>query len=96
VAWAEGVDCGKGPMYRPFLESMDKDNVVVGPWEKTAGNYEGEWCGETYESQRTVTFQFMKQTIGMTLVNVKHTQRCRRVNDDRCIVQMTLEMKGGS
>lgn len=91
VAWAEGADCGKGPMYRPFLESMDKDNVVVGPWEKTAGNYEGEWCGERYDSQRTVT-----QTIGMTLVNVKHTQRCRRVNDDRCIVQMTLEMKGES
>ena len=93
VAWSEGVGCDKSPMYQPFLESMDKDNVVVGPWEN-AGGYKGEWCGETYASQRTVTFQFMKQTIGMTLVNVKHTQRCRRVNDDRCIVQMTLEMKG--
>lgn len=93
VAWSEGVDCDKSPMYQPFLESMDKNNVVVSPWE-TAGGYKGEWCGETYASQRTVTFQFMKQTIGMTLVNVKHTQRCQRVNDDRCIVQMTLEMKG--
>lgn len=93
VAWSEGVDCDKSPMYQPFLESMDKNNVVVSPWE-TAGGYKGEWCGGTYASQRTVTFQFMKQTIGMTLVNVKHTQRCQRVNDDRCIVQMTLEMKG--
>ena len=93
VAWSEGVNCDKKPMYGPFLESCGKNNVHVNQWE-TGGEYNGEWCGETYSQQRFVTFNFMKQTIGQTLVEVKHTQRCRRLNNDQCIVHMTLEMKG--
>lgn len=87
VAWSDI----KKPMYGPFLEKQGKNNVSVSKWE--AGAYEGEWCGETYTEERIVTFNFMKQTIGQTLVEVKHTQRCRRV-DDQCIVQIKMEMKG--
>jgi hypothetical protein len=36
----------------------------------------------------------MKQTIGQTLVEVKHTQRLVRCNDDRCIVHISMQMKG--
>ena len=79
-------------MYGPFLEGQGKNNVVVGPWE--SGEFRGDWCGEDYTQERTVTFNFMKQTIGQTLVEVKHTQRCRRVANDRCIVQIKMEMKG--
>ncbi|KAL7551969.1 hypothetical protein ACHAWF_015176, partial [Thalassiosira exigua] len=92
VAWSEGQDCEKGAMYGPFLEKQAKNNVVVGPWE--SGEFRGDWCGEDYAQERTVTFNFMKVTIGQTLVEVKHTQRCRRVGNDRCIVQIKMEMKG--
>jgi hypothetical protein len=80
-------------MYGPFLKDCGKDNVVVNPWEE--GDIKGDWCGfESYTHQRFVTFNFMKQTIGRTLVYVKHTQRYRRLGNDRCIVHMTIEMKG--
>jgi len=91
VAWSEGQN-GKKPMYGPFLEKAGKNNVVVSSWQP--GQYEGEWCGEAYTEERIVTFEFMKQTIGQTLVNVKHTQRCRRKDNDQCIVQIKMEMKG--
>ena len=94
VAWSEGENCDKKPIYGPFLTSCGKNNVVVNSWETEPSEYKGEWCGETYTQQRTVTFNFMKQTIGQTLVEVKHTQRCRRTDNNQCIVHMTLEMKG--
>ncbi|KAL7461878.1 hypothetical protein ACHAXS_002285 [Conticribra weissflogii] len=80
VAWSEGKNCDKPPMYGPFLVDAGKNNVQVNPWEAApaAAGFKGEWCGETYTQQRTVTFNFMKQTIGQTLVEVKHTHRCRR------------------
>ncbi|KAL3805354.1 hypothetical protein HJC23_009061 [Cyclotella cryptica] len=92
VAWSEGEHCDKPPMYAPFLTSCGKNNVKVNPWEE--GKFTGDWCQENYTHQRHVTFNFMKQTIGQTLVEVKHTQRCRRQTNDQCIVHMTLEMKG--
>ena len=95
VAWSEGQDCDKEPVYAPFLTSCGKNNVKVEPWESNEdGGYKGEWCGETYDQQRIVTFDFMKKTIGETLVSVQHTQRCRRIDNDRCIVHMTLDMNG--
>jgi len=94
VAWSEGHDCDKEPMYGPFLTSCDKNDVKVEKWKSQEDGYKGEWCGETYNLQRIVTFNFMKKTIGETLVSVKHTQRCRRIDNDRCIVHMTLDMKG--
>jgi hypothetical protein len=84
-------------VYGPFLTSCGKNNVKVQPWEsKEEGGegYKGEWCGETYDQQRIVTFDFMKKTIGETLVSVQHTQRCRRIDNDQCIVHMTLDMNG--
>lgn len=92
VAWSEGENCDKPPMYAPFLTSCGKNNVKVNPWQE--GQFAGDWCQENYTHQRYVTFNFMKQTIGQTLVEVKHTQRCRRQANDQCIVHMTLEMKG--
>lgn len=94
VAWSEGHDCDKEPVYGPFLTSCGKNNVKVQPWESKEEGYKGEWCGETYDQQRIVTFDFMKKTIGETLVSVQHTQRCRRIDNDRCIVHMTLDMNG--
>lgn len=94
VAWSEGHHCDKEPMYEPFLTSCEKNDVKVHKWESHEKGYKGEWCGETYNLQRIVTFNFMKKTIGETLVSVKHTQRCRRIDNDRCIVHMTLDMKG--
>ncbi len=94
VAWSEGHDCDKEPMYGPFLTSCDKNDVKVEKWKSQEDGYKGEWCGETYNLQRIVTFNFMKKTIGETLVSVKHTQRCRRIDNDRCIVHMTLAMNG--
>mmetsp|Transcript_36945 Transcript_36945/g.64720 ORF Transcript_36945/g.64720 Transcript_36945/m.64720 type:complete len:293 (-) Transcript_36945:198-1076(-) len=88
--WSEGHN-DKKPIYGPFLENQMKNNVVVGPWE--TGNYEGEWCGETYKEERIVTFDFLKQTIGQTLVKVKHTQRYSKDND-QCIVQIKMQMDG--
>lgn len=79
-------------MYGPFLEKQDKQNVSVGQWQR--GEWKGAWCEEQYDFERTVSFNFWKQTIGKTLVDVKHTQRCRRAGDDQCIVQITMEMKG--
>lgn len=93
AAWSEGENCNKKQIYAPFLTSCGKNDVKVTPWEM-GGEIVGDWCGEKYTQQRYVTFNFMKQTIGQTLVEVKHTQRCRRLGNDRCIVQMTLEMKG--
>jgi hypothetical protein len=96
VAWSEGNDCDKKPLYGPFLTSCGKNDVEVSPWERQEGGegYKGEWCDEEYTQQRIVTFNFMKKTMGESLVSVKHTQRCRRINDDRCIVHMTLKMDG--
>eukprot|EP00984_Skeletonema_dohrnii_P000865 scaffold259_cov126-Skeletonema_dohrnii-CCMP3373.AAC.1 len=94
VAWSEGNECEKEPMYEPFLTSCGKNNVKVQKWESQESGFKGEWCGESYTQQRIVTFNFMKKTIGETLVSVQHTQRCRRVDNDRCIVHMTLDMKG--
>eukprot|EP00984_Skeletonema_dohrnii_P011186 scaffold4439_cov134-Skeletonema_dohrnii-CCMP3373.AAC.8 len=94
VAWSEGNDCDKEPIYGPFLTSCGKNDVNVDKWERQEGGYKGEWCGENYTQQRIVTFNFMKQTIGQTFVSVPHTQRCRRIENDRCILHMTLKMKG--
>eukprot|EP00985_Skeletonema_marinoi_P021069 scaffold12734_cov103-Skeletonema_marinoi.AAC.2 len=94
VAWSEGNDCDKEPIYGPFLTSCGKNDVNVDKWERQEGGYKGEWCGENYTQQRIVTFNFMKQTIGQTLVSVQHTQRCHRIENDRCILHMTLKMKG--
>jgi hypothetical protein len=94
VAWSEGSDCDKEPLYGPFLTSCGKNDVKVNKWEIEEGGFKGEWCGEQYTQQRIVTFNFMKQTIGQTLVSVQHTQRCRLVDNDRCIVHMTLAMNG--
>mmetsp|Transcript_2624 Transcript_2624/g.4016 ORF Transcript_2624/g.4016 Transcript_2624/m.4016 type:complete len:267 (+) Transcript_2624:95-895(+) len=47
-----------------------------------------------YSEKRIVSFSFMKQTIGQTLVEVKHTQQLRRIGNDQCIVQIKMEMKG--
>ena len=80
-------------MYGPFLESQGKNNVTVQEW-KSGQQFEGEWCRESYTEQRVVSFNFMKQTIGQTLVEVKHTQQFRRVGDDQIIVQIKMEMKG--
>ena len=95
VAWSEGNDCDKEPIYAPFLTSCGKNNVKVEKWESSQeGGYTGEWCGEHYELQRIVTFNFMKQTIGQTLVSVQHTQRCHRIDNDRFILHMTIKMQG--
>ena len=94
VAWSEGNDCEKKPMYGPFLTSCGKNDVKVQKWESHEEGYKGEWCGETYPQKRIVTFNFMKKTIGETLVSVQHTQRCRCVDNDRCVVHMTLKMDG--
>mmetsp|Transcript_9449 Transcript_9449/g.14607 ORF Transcript_9449/g.14607 Transcript_9449/m.14607 type:complete len:482 (-) Transcript_9449:165-1610(-) len=94
VAWSEGNECEKEPMYEPFLTSCGKNNVKVQKWESQEGGFKGEWCDESYTQQRIVTFNFMKKTIGETLVSVQHTQRCRRVDNDRCIVHMKIDMKG--
>ncbi|KAL7493919.1 hypothetical protein ACHAWT_002719 [Skeletonema menzelii] len=94
VAWSEGNDCDKEPIYGPFLTSCGKNDVKVNKWESREGGYKGDWCGESYTQQRIVTFNFMKQTIGQTLVSVQHTQRCRRIENDRCILHMSLKMKG--
>jgi len=92
VAWSEGHGCDKKPMYGPFLEKQGKNNVTLTQWE--TGKYKGDWCGEEYTHERVVAFEFMKQTIGQTLVKVKHTQRCRRIDNDQCIVHISMEMKG--
>lgn len=92
VAWSENQDCDKKPLYGPFLEKEGKNNVALTKWE--TGNYKGDWCGEAYTHERIVTFNFMKQTIGQTLVEVKHTQQYRRTNNDQFIVQIKMEMKG--
>jgi hypothetical protein len=92
VAWSEGNNCKKPPIYAPFLESCGKNNVVVSKWEE--GQFTGDWCEQTYTHQRVITFNFMKQTIGQTLVEVKHTQQLIRYNDDRCIVHISMQMKG--
>lgn len=94
VAWSEGNDCNKEPLYGPFLTSCGKNDVKVNKWERQEGGYKGDWCGESYTQQRIVTFNFMKQTIGQTLVSVQHTQRCRLIENDRCILHMSLKMKG--
>ncbi|KAL7425921.1 hypothetical protein ACHAXM_000238 [Skeletonema potamos] len=94
VAWSEGNNCDKEPLYGPFLTSCGKNDIKVNEWESQEGGYTGEWCGEQYTQQRIVTFNFMKQTIGQTLVSVQHTQRCRLVDNDRCIVHMTLDVNG--
>ena len=92
VAWSEGHNCDKKPMYGPFLEKQGKNNVTVGSWVE--GSFVGDWCGEKYTNKRIVTFDFLKQTIGKTLVEVKHTQQSRRLGNDQCIVQIKMEMKG--
>jgi len=94
VAWSEGNDCDKEPLYGPFLTSCGKNDVKVNKWESQEGGYTGEWCSEHYTQQRIVTFNFMKKTIGQSLVSVQHTQRCRLIENDRCILHMTLKMKG--
>ena len=92
VAWSEGHNCDKKPMYGPFLDKQGKNNVTVGSWED--GEFVGDWCEEKYTSKRIVTFDFLKQTIGTSLVEVKHTQQSRRLGNDQCIVQIKMEMKG--
>ena len=92
VAWSEGQNSKKPAIYGPFLASFGKNNVVVSPWEE--GRFQGAWCEQNYTHQRLITFNFMKQTIGQTLVEVKHTQRLIRDKDDRCIVHISMEMKG--
>ena len=92
VAWSEGRNSTKPPIYAPFLESCGKNNIVVSDWEE--GQFTGDWCEETYTNQRVITFNFMKQTIGQTLVEVKHTQRLVRDKGDRCVVHISMEMKG--
>jgi len=87
VAWSEGDKS----LYKPFLEKQGKDNVTVAEWKE--GECNGDWCGEQYAKQREVTFNFYKQTIGKTLVDVKHTQQLRR-ESDRCIVQIKMAMSG--
>jgi hypothetical protein len=71
VAWSEGNNCDKEPLYGPFLTSCGKNDIKVNEWESQEGGYTGEWCGEQYTQQRIVTFNFMKQTIGQTLVSVQ-------------------------
>ena len=92
MAWSEGEKSTKPPIYAPFLTSCGKDNVVVSHWEEKPCT--GDWCKQSYTHQRLIKFNFMKQTIGQTLVEVKHTQRLYRDNDDRCIVHISMEMKG--
>lgn len=65
--------------------------MTVAEWKE--GECNGDWCGEQYAKQREVTFNFYKQTIGKTLVDVKHTQQLRR-ESDRCIVQIKMAMSG--
>ena len=79
-------------MFDQIAIRIGKNNVTLTQWE--TGKYKGDWCGEEYAHERVVTFEFMKQTIGQTLVKVKHTQRCRRIDNDQCIVQISMEMKG--
>jgi len=92
VAWSEGQNSTKPPIYASFLTSCGKQNVQVSPWEE--GQYKGDWCQQSYTHQRLINFDFMKQTIGQTLVQVKHVQRLLRYNNDRCIVHISMEMKG--
>lgn len=92
MAWSEGENSTKPPLYAPFLTSCGKDNIVVSHWEEKPCT--GDWCEQSYTHQRLINFNFMKQTIGLTLVEVKHTQRLYRDNDDRCIVHISMEMKG--
>lgn len=92
MAWSEGYNCDKPPIYAPFLESCGKNDVIVSGWEE--GEYTGDWCEQIYSYQRVITFNFMKQTIGQTLVEVKHTQRLLRNKEDRSIVHISMEMKG--
>jgi len=87
LQWSEGDKS----LYKPFLEKQGKDNVTVAEWKE--GECNGDWCGEQYAKQREVTFNFYKQTIGKTLVDVKHTQQLRR-ESDRCIVQIKMAMSG--
>lgn len=92
IAWSEGHNCDKSPMYQPFLEKQGKDNVSVSEWKE--GDCTGKWCDEQYSKQREVTFNFYKQTIGKTLVDVKHTQMMRRNDSDQCCVQIKMAMSG--
>ena len=92
MAWSEGQNSKKPAIYGPFLSSCGKNNVVVSPWEE--GQFQGAWCEQSYTHQRLITFNFMKQTIGQTLVKVKHTQRLVRDKEDRCIVHISMEMEG--
>lgn len=86
------------PLYKPWLETSGKKDVVVQQWQRRLeGPYTGTWDGEEYDQQRTVTFRFTRTThlyTGPPVADVKHTQYCRLVPDECCVLSMTIEMQG--
>lgn len=92
IVWSEGNGNDHKPLYGPWLSSCGKNDVVVGQWEKAKDKaFLNEWCGEKYDMKRTVTFNF-QGAFGHP--EVTHTQHCRIEGSDRCVLAMTVRMKG--
>jgi len=90
TVWSEKVK----PLFRPWVEKEAFD-VEMGDWKE--GEYEGPWCKEKYDFERTIKFRVKRKThlyIGPPIANVIQVHRCRVVDNDKCIVSMTIEFEG--
>lgn len=77
-----------------LIGNMNKVNTIE---EEESASFVGPWDGEHYTQKRIVTFRF-ERTGGFSsgCTTVKHTQYCRHdpTKQDRCVLAMTVEMKG--
>mmetsp|Transcript_4784 Transcript_4784/g.6216 ORF Transcript_4784/g.6216 Transcript_4784/m.6216 type:complete len:435 (+) Transcript_4784:78-1382(+) len=92
TVWSEQDD---KPLFEPWLKEGGKMDISVEKWQD--GNFKGEWDKESYYKQRLVNFKFTRTThmyTGPPIASVQHTQNCRLIGDDRCVLAMKVKMEG--
>lgn len=54
VAWSEGQNTNKAPLYGPWLKESGKQDIKVGEWEfaDEGKDFVGDWDGEKYTQKR--------------------------------------------
>jgi len=99
ICLSEGNGTDAAPFYAPFLVEKKSHDVKVGDWEFAEGDtgFENKWSGERFPQRRVVTFKFTRTThlyVGPPVAGVTQTQYCSVDGDDKCILEMTVEMDG--
>jgi len=98
ACWSEGNRTDAAPFYGPFLIEKKSHDVEVGDWEFADGKgFQNKWSEEHFPQKRVVTFKFKRTThlyVGPPIAGVTQTQYCFVEGDDKCIIEMTVEMDG--